>query len=259
MKKTILTFAAAAALIPQAAFGWGNQGHQTVIAVAQRHLTGKTVENLSKYFEYDLKKDAVYMDKHRNDADIGYTTAWHVFNVGADHKYDPNPRLAKGDCIHALYIAGYNLSHYKELSDSAVVMNVRMLIHFVGDMHCPTHCYFPGPRCFWQCSLGTKYSGTFHGFYDKIPSMIYPETKPDDIAAALDNCTKGQIKKITRGCLLDWVEDCADTCAPIYDINPFLTENLDPDTVAKSREIVDTQLRNAGYRLACLLNLYFGR
>lgn len=259
MKKIIIFLAAALLAVPQTALGWGKHGHQIVIAVAQRHLTEKTKENLSKYFDYDIKKDAVWMDTHRNDKDIAYTTAWHVYNVGDNHEYDPNPRLHKGDCIHALYIAKYNLSHYKELSDSAVVMNVRMLIHFAGDMHCPTHCYFPGPRCFWPCTMGDSFKGTFHGLYDKIPSMIYPQTKPDDVAAAIDNCSKAQIKAIVKGNLLDWARSCGDVCCETYRINPFLTEELDPETVDKSREMVDIQLRNAGYRLAYLLNLYFGR
>ena len=153
MKKLfVIVLLAAAASLNAAA--WGALGHKVVIAVAQRHLTDKTKANIAQYFDYDLKQDAVWMDLHRKDKEIDYTTAWHVFNVDDQHRYDPNPRLAKGDCIQALEIAGYNLEHYKELTDSAVVMNVRMLIHFAGDMHCPTHSYFPGPRCFWPWRRG---------------------------------------------------------------------------------------------------------
>ena len=85
---------------------WGSLGHQTVIAVAQRHLTEKTKANIAKYFDYDLKKDATWMDAHRKDVPIAYTTAWHVYNVDENHNYDPNPRLAKGDAIHALQVVG---------------------------------------------------------------------------------------------------------------------------------------------------------
>ncbi len=237
---------------------WGRFGHEIVIAVAQKHLTAKTQANISQYFDYDLKQDAVWMDKHRKDEDIAYTTAWHVYNVDEQHRYDPNPRLHKGDCIHALKIADYNLSHYKELSDSAVVMNVRMLIHFVGDMHCPVHSYFPGPRNFWSCFYGGK-EYSFHGFYDAIPTLLWPEGKADDIAALLDDCGACRRNKITKGNLYDWVKASADRSAGIYDINAPLTRELDPDSVEKSREIVSLQLRDAGYRLALLLNKYFGK
>ena len=232
-----------------------------VIKVAERHLTERAKANIAKYMPYDLKTDAVWMDHHRRDEGIAYTTAWHVYNVDADHCYDPNPRLYKGDALFAIKVADYNLRHYKELSDSAVVMNLRMLLHFVGDMHCPTHSYFPGPRCFWKCTLNGKKQKSFHGVYDNMPAMLYGK-KADaaEVAAELDNCKKGEIKKIQlKGDLYAWAKSCGDNNCVIYDWNPFNTEELNPDTVELSRELVGTQLRNGGYRLALLLNEYFGK
>ena len=238
---------------------WGSLGHRTVIAVAQRHLTEKTKANIAKYMDYDLKKDAVWMDKHRKDEPIAYTTAWHVYNVDVNHNYDPNPRQDKGDAIYALNLADYNLSHYKELSDSAVVMNIRMVIHFAGDMHCPVHSYFPGPRNFWPFRFNGEDYTSFHAFYDGMPERLWPDADSDELAAKLDNCNACQRKKITRGNFYDWARACGDRNVHIYDINAPLTKELDPDTVEKSREIISLQLRDAGYRLAFLLNKYFGK
>ncbi|MCQ2141703.1 MAG: S1/P1 nuclease [Bacteroidales bacterium] len=256
MKKYLLMLLALVMVAQQNVAAWGKYGHQIVIAVAQRHISETTKANIAKYFDYDLKDDAVWMDTHRNDPEIAYTTAWHVYNVNEKHEYDPNPRLSKEDAIYAMYLADYNLSHYQELTDSAVVMNVRVLIHFAGDMHCPVHSYIPGPRNFWECTLG-DYKGTFHSVYDKIPGWLYTG-KPDDVAAQLDNASKREIRRIQKGTVIDWAKQCADRNAGIYEINPFLTEVLDPDTVEKSRDIVSLQLRDAGYRLAYLLNKYFG-
>ena len=254
---TALVVAAAASAAFNAA-GWGKHGHQIVIAVAQRHLTDEAKQNIARYFDYNLQKDAVWMDQHRRDEPIAYTTAWHVYNVDKNYRYDPNPRLYKGDCIMAVRNTVWTLRGYKELSDSAVVMNIRMLIHFVGDMHCPTHAYLVGPRNHWECTLPAKnFKGTFHGVYDKIPSWLYPEMKPDEVAALLDDCSASQIKKIQKGTVEDWAADTGEKIAPIYDINPFLTKELAPDTVERSKDMVDVQLRNAGYRLARLLNELF--
>ncbi len=258
MKKLILSALMAAVLCLNLQ-AWGSLGHKTVIAVAQRHLTATTKANIARYFDYDLKRDATWMDSHRRDEDIAYTTAWHVYNVDENHNYDPNPRLDKGDAIFALQIADYNLKHYKDLSDSAVVMNVRMLIHFVGDMHCPVHSYFPGPRNFWAFKYRGEDYKSFHGFYDGMPALLWPGADPDELAAQLDNCNACQRRKIARGTLLDWAKACGDRSYGIYEINPPLTEELDPDTVEKSREIISLQLRDAGYRLAELLNRYFGK
>ncbi len=257
--KRILLFAVALLFAAQSALAWGGLGHRVVVGVAQRHLTEKTKANIAKYFDYDLKKDAVWMDHHRKDEPIAYTTSWHVYNVDADHNYDPNPRLYKGDVLHALHIADYNLSHYEKLTDSAVVMNVRMLIHFVGDLHCPTHSYFPGPRCFWKCMLNGK-ERSFHGVYDAMPALVHgKKANPDEVAAEIDNLKKGAIKRVQRGCPVSWAKECGDNNAVIYEWNPFNTEVLRDDTVELSRDLVNLQMRNAGYRLAYLLNRYFGK
>ena len=132
MKRAIFTLFAL--ILTGTAFGWGTVGHKVVIAIAQRHLTEKTKANIAKYIDYDLKKDAVWMDKHRNDEPIAYTTHYHVFAADKNLRYDPNYRLAEGgDVVYALAISEYNLAeqNYKQLTDSAVVFNLRMIIHFM--------------------------------------------------------------------------------------------------------------------------------
>lgn len=258
MKKLLLLTAAFCVLCQQQADAWGRLGHQVVIKVAERHLTDKAKRNIARYMPYDLKTDAVWMDQHRRDKGIDYTTAWHVYNVDKNHEYNPNARLKQGDAIRALQIADYNLARYRELNDSTVVMNLRMLLHFVGDMHCPTHSYFPGPRCFWECTLNGKPQKSFHSVYDKMPELIYGDMSAEEVAERIDTCKRRDIKKIQSGSLYDWVRDCADNNAVIYRWNPFNTETLDPNTVELSHELVDIQMRNAGYRLAYLLNEYFG-
>ena len=255
--KKILTFVIATALCSQA-FGWGGVGHRVIVEIAQRNLTAKAKENISKYMNYDLKKEAVWMDEHRNDKPIAYTTAWHVYNIDERSVYDPNPRLYKGDCIHAIKIADYNLRQYERLTDSAVVFNLRMLLHFVGDMHCPTHSYVPGPRCFWPCTLNGK-EYTFHGVYDKMPQFVHEGKKPDQIADELDTWKKSEIKKVTKGDFHDWVHEVGSDNTVIYKWNPHNTPVLDEKTVELSAELVNKQMQRAGYRLAYLLNLYFGK
>ncbi len=256
--KRIFTFLTLMMLCIEA-FGWGGVGHRVIVEIAQRNLTEKAKENISKYMDYDLKKEAVWMDEHRRDEPIAYTTSWHVYNVDEMDKYDPNPRLYKGDCIHALKIADYNLSRYKELTDSAVVFNLRMLLHFVGDMHCPTHSYVPGPRCFWKCKLNGKTQKAFHGVYDKMPGWLHKGKSDEQIAAELDCWKRSQIKKLTKGSFNDWAGEIGARNKVIYEWNPHNTPVLRDDTIELSRDLVNEQMTRAGYRLAYLLNLYFGK
>lgn len=239
------------------AFAWGKLGHEVVIEVAKRHITERTKKNIAKYMPYDITEDGSWMDYHRHDKEIGYTTAWHVYNVDENYEYDMNPRLYKGDVILAMKVSDYNLTRLEKLTDSAVVMNVRCLIHFAGDMHCPTHSYVPGPRCFWPCELNGKKLKTFHSLYDYIPDMLHPNKSCVEIAAEIDNAKKGEIKRIQRGNFHDWANEIGKMNAIIYKWNPHNTEVLNPNTIELSRDLVNIQMRNAGYRLAYLLNLYF--
>lgn len=257
--KRALILLSAILLGVQSASAWGTFGHKVIVEIAKRHISEQTKSNIAKYMPYNMCDDAVWMDLHRYDEPIKYTTAWHVYNVDEKHQYDPNPRLYKGDAIHALKVADYNLSKYRELSDSAVVMNLRMVIHFAGDMHCPTHSYVPGPRCFWPCELNGKQIKQFHGVYDAMPAWLHPNKSVEETATELDNARKGEIKRIQRGDLHEWAHDAGKRNAVIYEWNEHNRKVLDPNTVELSRDLVNLELRNAGYRLAYLLDKYFGK
>ncbi len=256
--KKLLLLAVVATFATQSALAWGTLGHKVIVEIAKRHISEQTKANIAKYMPYDMCDDALWMDYHRKDKPIKYTTAWHVYNVDENYEYDPNPRLAKGDAIHALKVAEYNLRNYREQTDSAVLMNLRMVLHFAGDMHCPTHSYVPGPRAHWACELNGKQM-SFHGVYDSMPEMLHPGESVADVATEIDNAKKSEIKRIQSGNLHDWAQDIGSKNAVIYKWNEHNRVVLDPNTVELSRELVNLQMRNAGYRLAYLLDLYFGK
>lgn len=259
MKRLFVALIAIAIVGVESASAWGLLGHEVIIEIAKRHITPKTKAKIAKYLPYDITKDAVYMDIHRNDKEIAYTTAWHVYNLDHKYEYDMNPRLKIGDAIHAMKVVDHNLTKQERLTDSAIVMNIRCLLHFTGDMHCPTHSYVPGPRCFWKCELNGKKYPYFHAVYDYMPDLIHPNKSCVEIAAEIDNASKSEIKRIQKGSLDEWVADIGSRNAIIYKWNPHNTPVLDPNTVGLSRELVNLEMRNAGYRLAYLLNKYFGK
>ena len=242
-------------------YAWGELGHRIVVEIAKRHLTEKTKENLAKYMPYDITQDAVWMDKHRFDKEIGYTNDWHVYNLDEKYEYDMNPRLHKGgDAIHALRVVDHNLSKQERLTDSAIVMNIRCLLHFAGDMHCPAHTYPQRVHCFWPCTLNEVKYKYFHTVYDLMPDLLFPNMSCAEVATLIDNAKRGQIKRIQKGEPIDWVKrDIGEPNSEIYKWNKFLAPDLNPNTAELSRELITMQLRNAGYRLAYLLNKYFGK
>ena len=135
MRRLLLLFVSVIFAL-QSAMAWGGRGHEIVIAIAQRHLTEKAKQNIAKYIDYDLKKDAVWMDVHRHDKHIAYTNTWHTSFFDKDFNYNPNitKKMSTGDVFRALNLAEatFRNNGYKQHSDSVVVFHIRSLIHFVG-------------------------------------------------------------------------------------------------------------------------------
>lgn len=243
---------------------WSGLGHQVSVAVAQRHLTEKTKANIAKYIAYDLKEDASWMERHRRDEEIAFTTYWHSVAIDKNLKYDPNLRntmLGNGDAVRAFRVCEGSLrdKRYEHMTDSAVVMAIRILIHCVPDMHCPTHTIFEGKKHGKNYELKGREIKSFHSVYDYMPALIWGETPADEIAEKIDNASRREIKKIVSGSVYEWVESIAEMNYEMYTWNPAGVEQLNPNTVELSTDLVNTQLRDAGYRLAYLLNMYFGK
>ena len=235
------------------ALSWNRVGHAVAVAVAQRHLTEETKKNIAKYIDYDLKDDASWMDLHRKDPEISYTHHWHSYYVDENFNHDPNTSSTKlrfGDSVRAMQVCESTLRNNRRvhLTDSAVVMSLRILIHVLPDMHCPVHVrynHLKNPEGSFNV-LGKEYEG-FHKVYDSMPSIIWNQIPADEVAATIDTASASEIRQIVDGNIYDWITDIAKKNISIYDIRP-----------TDSFELVNTQLRNAGYRLAYLLNLYFG-
>jgi hypothetical protein len=263
MKKRLITIILIA--VSFSAQAWDRVGHSTVVEIAKRHLTENTKKNIAKYIPYDIEKDASWMDYNRGKkSPYRFTNSWHSYYYDSQLRHEPNApnKVKNGDTMRALDLAERNLSMYKELTDSAVIFNIRMILHFVGDMHCPSHCKYINGRddAKPKVVLKGQLMGSFHKFYDSMVRHIYGnDIKPAELAVELDTYSKGKIKKVCKGNHHDWAQDCINRTHVIHKWNPNDgTAELRDDTIELSRELVDIQLRHAGYRLAHLLNKYFG-
>ena len=244
---------------------WNKLGHRTIVEIAKRHLTETTKRNVAKYMPYDITIDALWMDYNRGKkSPYRFTNSWHSYYYDSKLRHDPNVahKIQNGDTMRGLDLVTYNLDNYKELSDSAVVLNLRAVLHFVGDMHCPSHCKFIDGRddAAPKVYIKGKRMGSFHGLYDSMPEHIYGWKKdPAELAAELDTYSKGKIKRTCKGTHHDWAKECMRITNVIHQWNPNDgTKDLRDDTIELSKDVIDIQLRHAGYRLAYLLNKYFG-
>lgn len=256
-------------------FAWSGMGHDVVVEIAKRHLTPKAKEGIARYMPYDITRDSRWMDKNRSDPELLYMYHFHEQCINLETlEYDPNAQVEKGDIMRGLFLAEYNLSHREHLSDSVVVLNIRMLLHFMGDLHCPVHIgvpgiWFPKPpyredkgKWYWK---GTAYQ-SFHKLIDRAPGILNPDLTAVQLAEKLDKkIPRSRSRKWTRGDFVDWTNDAARSGFRIYDYFPPLWEIPDSpepkyipdDFLDNTEEILNEALLKAGYRLAHVLNNCF--
>ena len=155
MKRFILIILAGL-LVCSPAFGWGREGHETIAKIADNNLESSARKVIEKYLgDHSIVYYAKWMDEYRHTPEYGFTTKWHVARVDENLKYSPYPET--GDAISGINQAVELLKDYKNLPDSTVAVNIKYLLHLVGDMHCPAHVYYLGRNQDYKVKFGGGY------------------------------------------------------------------------------------------------------
>ena len=268
MKKSLLIFALALAL-PQLAMAWGYIGHKAIAEIAERNLTPKAKANIEKYtagtplHEYSLWMDQVVSTPPYNKALAG----WHASITDvkcSSPKIIRNHYRAGRDGVTAMENFREQLKHYEQLPDSTVLTAIKCIVHIVADFHCPTHMRYVDLHNEGKYPvefLGERWS--YHSVWDTgIVEAYHKGWSFNDYADNLNTLTQKDIKYITKGWAQEWFEHSSRNVRPIiyWVINDGKNvPMLDMAFVNKCGPLAETQIQNAGYRLAKALNTIFGK
>lgn len=237
-------------------FGWGLTGHRVVGYIAQHHLTKKAQKNIAKLLgDTSLAQVANWMDDIRSDSTYDYTHDWHWVTVKDGETYEQCEKNPHGDVIQTIERLIAELK-----SDTLTALqkrvDVKMLVHLVGDVHQPLHVGNGKDhggnnlkvKWFWQNS-------NLHSVWDSgmIDSEEYSYTELGDIA---DKATKDQIEKWQSTDVREWARESMALRVQVYD----LPEDKSIGYVYRYKNwpTVKHRLEKAGIRLAGVLNDIFG-
>ena len=256
--KRIVLIALAGLILCSPAFGFGREAHETVAKIAENHLKPSVKKKIEKYL---VGKSIVYyakwMDDYRHTPEYGFTTKWHVASVDKDFKYVHNAK--DGDAIYGLNLAIEALKNYKELPDSAVAVNLKYIIHLVGDFHCPVHIYYEGKSQKFKAFVGPAWEKrklAYHTVWDLGIIQYTRYFSASEWAAEIDRVDKKQVKEWVKGTPQEWFEQSAKDCYIQWDL-------VKPDTLVGQDELniavplIESQIVKAGHRLAYVLNNLF--
>ena len=240
------------------------RNHATVAYIAQQHLSSRARAKVCEIFHgQNLVDYASWPDFYRltmlyaNKKQVA-----HLVMVG--HDFKPVDTLPNKSAYNAIkYSADLLKNHYNELSDSARITNLSIIVHLLGDIHCPSHYRFADRRDKKIKKLRYQtYPGKgkiqhikYHSFWDAFSTDMIFCGGFLDVASMLDTYSKKQIRQIQDGTLEDWIYDNAVYMKDVFDVEN--DELVDRSYVVDKAQVAKTMIRNGGYRLAKLLNCLF--
>jgi hypothetical protein len=246
---------------------WGPLGHSIVADLAQRHLSPAAEAEVERLLAPEHTKSladiASWPDEIRNDpskeALWKQTRALHYVDfTSGDCDYTPPRDCKDGQCV----VEG--IDHYvkilgdKTQSDAVRLEALKFVVHFVGDEHQPEHAGSRDDKGgnTYQVQFGDK--GTnLHSVWDS--GLL--KTRGLDYKAYADELeTRGTVTLPRPIPPLDnayaqWAEE---SCMISRDIYPD-GHKIDQAYVDKELPVAELRLRQAGRRLAEVLNLTLSR
>ncbi|RDJ00467.1 S1/P1 Nuclease [Dyella solisilvae] len=250
------------ALAPMA-YGWGQLGHSVVADVAQRHLSPAAEAEVERLLAPEHTKSladiASWADEIRNDpaqdALWKQTRALHYVDfTSGDCNYTPPRDCKDGQCV----VAG--IDHYVKIladrsqPDAARLQALKFVVHFIGDEHQPLH---GGSR---DDKGGNAYQVQFNGKGTNLHSVWDSgllktrglESKPyaDELESRGTVALPPPIAPLDNP-YAQWAEESCQISRDIYPDG----HKIDQAYVDKELPVAELRLRQAGRRLAEVLNL----
>ncbi len=236
---------------------WGRLGHDAIAYIAERHLTPRAKANIERYLDnHSIVYYASWTDMVRWTPEYRHSSRWHASDVDSLGNYTPSK---KRDSVEGVNTTMAYLRNHRNLTDSAVATNIKLIVHLVGDMHCPGHAFYKG-----YDQKGTKFildgqPSEVHHFWDQDCLSHHP-WHYTEFAHQLDRYSDTERERMASGNPADWVTESGKAITATYDWfeNGRIYDR--PQTFAfqlEAEKIAHKRIVLAGYRLARLLNEVF--
>jgi hypothetical protein len=262
-KKAILfAFLISMSLFSSASWWWGMTGHRVVGEVADRYLTSKARKAIKEILgDESLAMASNWADFIKSDTSYNYLNPWHYINLKGGLSHDEVLNILKPDTGINLY-AKLNFVvrelKNKNLEKDKKIVYLRLLIHFVGDLHQPLHVGGRAEdlggnrvRVIWFND-----STNLHSLWDdKLPE--YQKLSYTEWTNAISHTTKAQRSAWQKDPVAEWFYESYQIAQSIYAEIKQSNQRLSYRYNFDHLETINRQLLKAGVRLAGLLNEIF--
>ncbi len=238
-------------------FDWGKTGHRAVGEIANRHLTKKTKKKISKLLKgQSLAIVSTYADDIKSDSQYKKYSPWHYVNFPFDKNYEDGSPSEFGDVVQGIRKC-IEVLNDENASDNDKEFYLKMLVHFVGDLHQPLHVGKAEDKGGNDIQVRWFNDGTnLHRVWDS--NMIdYYGMSYTELSLNTEKLSKAQLEKMKSGTILDWVGESRELAKKVY-ASAEVGEKLGYRYMYDHFSTVGSQLQKGGVRLAKILNEIFG-
>lgn len=235
---------------------WGKNGHRATGEIAEKYLTKRTKRKIDKILKgQSLAFVSTFADEIKSDRKYSMYYSWHYINMDFDENYAAAEKNPKGDLVTGIKKCVEVLKD-KNSSDADKEFFLKMLVHFVGDLHQPMHIGRREDKGGNTVQVQWFGRGTnLHRVWDS--DMIEEwDMSYTDLANNAKNLSKKQIEAIQKGNVTDWVDEVHELTKEVYG-SVKVGENLRYRYSYEHFGTVRDQLQKAGIRLAKVLNDVF--
>ncbi|MDX1761447.1 MAG: S1/P1 nuclease [Christiangramia sp.] len=261
MKNFIFTVALMlVSVLGQASEGdWGKTGHRATAEIAEKHLTEKAKAAIDELLGgYGLAFVANYADDIKSDPEFRKYGPWHYVNIAPEaDEYKIEEASEKGDLVQAIRKCISALKD-DETSKKQKEFYIKMLVHFVGDLHQPFHTGHSEDKGGNDIQVRWFNDGSnIHRVWDSEMINFY-QMSYTELAINTKDLSKAEIKEIRKGKLLDWVYESRAMAEDLY-AGVENGQKLGYSYMYEHMPTVLNQLQKGGIRLAKILNEIYAK
>ena len=226
---------------------WGNEGHQVVALIAEKHLTPKAKQEVESLLAQESGSTLASIASWADDIKSPATGAWHYVNLPqGDCHYVAARDCPDGKCVVAALEKQVRI--YRSRASAAERLKaLKYIVHFVGDVHQPLHAGRAEDKGGNTYQLQAFGRGTnLHALWDSgLLTAIQPDanTLASELSSGAAFATTFDPAK--------WADE---SCATVEQTDFYPPRKLPDNYLAVYAGILKDRLRSAGFRLAVILN-----
>ena len=256
-----LVFLLLVGYLPFVSLAWGVEGHRIVGQIAESYLTVNAKKEINKILGTEtIAMVSNWGDFVKSDPSYNYLYHWHYLDlksgltIGEVQSFlDKDTTADAYTKIHFLVAELKN----KKLSKEKKVIYLKLLIHFVGDIHQPLHAGM-------EENLGgnkTKVmwfndSKNLHVIWDS-ELILFQQLSYTEYTSAINHTSYEQRKRWQKEPISDWVIQSYQLAQKICDEITQPNQRLEYKYNFNYVSILNQQLLKGGVHLAGLLNDIF--